>query len=167
MNKNDSKLLSLISDTLEEEGIYSEFREYGGEAALELIYEEAGEFAPKDCTVTIAHPKEGTSVMQLLITMIQTDNEKTIETIASLIPQFNSVLSMGSFGLMKNDGYFYLNYAFVLEPHDESDILSVFGSALQVLSATALRCGEVLSAITSGEVSPDALKEEEFGLRQF
>ena len=167
MNKNDSRLLSLISDKLEEEGIYSKFSEYGGEAALELIYEDAGEFAPKDCTVTVMHPKEGTTLIQLLVTMLQTDDENTLETIASLVPQFNNVLSIGAFGLMRSDGYFYLNYAFVVEPLDENGILSGFGSALQVISITAHRCGEALSAILSGKVSPDVLKEEGYGLAQF
>ncbi len=167
MNNNDQRILDLIAERLENVGIYSEPAEYGGEAALELIFDSEDEFAPKECTVTVIHPKDDMTVIQLLVTMLHTEDEETVDKLCSLLPELNSLLSIGSFGVMRSDGYMYYNYAFLTEPLDEGSMLESFGAALQVVSATAIRCGELLSGFMSEKDGADEGRHDDYSIVQF
>ena len=163
---NNRELLEGMQAFLNNLGKDFELTDVGGKDVLEYYYGGEESF-PVDCTLSVENIGDGNTAVQIMITVFYELDEKTSAFIRELLPSLNSALEVGCFCLIPQDGFMYLNNAFLTDGFDESNIALSLAANLEVLTATAGQARELLLPLVKGEIKPDDVRKDEMFIAQF
>ena len=167
MKQQDEELLERLEAFFENLGLSYKKDTIGEKPALILTYDPEDDQLPGDCTITICHPGEDFTAIQMLISIFVELDEKTTADAASLLPVMNSALSIGHFGVIRDEGYFYYNYSFLTNGMSDEGVLISAAAALSIISDTAAEGIDILLPLINGEKDVDEIRNEDIVIAQF
>ena len=167
MKQKDIDLLAAIGERLSESGIAARPAEIDGIIVLELEGRAESEDKEFDCTVTICHPSEDTTAVQLLVSLFYQLDEEKAKAAASLLPEMNYFLEIGSFGCLVEGGYLYFSHSFFTDGLSEDSVLRCFAAYLEAVTLTALKGKKLLMPVIKGDLTPEEADKDELRIVQF
>ena len=167
MKQQDEELLERLEAFFKNLGLSYKNDIIGDKPALILTYDPEDDQLPGDCTITISHPGEDFTAIQMLISIFVELDEKTTADAASLLPVMNSALSIGNFGVIRDEGYLYYNYAFLTNGMSDEGVLLSAAAALSIISDTAAEGIDILLPLINGEKDVDEIRNEDIVIAQF
>ena len=165
MNKN-RELLEGMQAYLNNLGKAFELTDVGGKEVLEYYY-GGDESFPVDCTLSVESIGGGNTAVQIMITVFYELDEKTAACIQSLLPSLNSMLEIGCFCLIPQDGFLYMNNAFLADDLAGSSIALSLAANLEILTSTAIQARGLLLPLVKGEIQPEDVRRDDMIITQF
>ncbi len=166
MTHNDSELFERIAGFFKNIDILAEKTELDGQEALVIPFDTGSDDMPADCTITVIHPDEEYTVVQLLFSLFTDLDRKVSKDAVSLLPRMNLYLTLGSFGAIEDEGFLYLSYAFVTDGLKTDNILMSLGAAFSVLTLTADKGRELLLPLVEGKMTKEEMMSTELNIVQ-
>ena len=161
MNNRDHTLLTMFEDFFRETGFDPELTDIDGREALEVTFTPSQEDAPMECTVTVTHPEESTTAVQILFSLFEDlPLSLTLDCIPFLC-RFNTEIGSGSFGAMEETGFVYFSSAFVADYLSDKNVLLSLSAEMDVLLLLAFRGRGLLLPLVEGTVTKEELQRQD------
>ncbi len=162
----DKELLKEIEELFSETGVEVYTEEFSGTQVVVAEYEE-GE-TPEDCNVSVMHLTEDSTEISVMISVLSGLDEKQSDDIAALIPYLNRYLSVGSFGIAKQDGYFWFGCSNVIDENTgRSKLLRIIAGMVDIAYNTAAEAAAMILPVVNGEAQVSELMNEDTSIVQF
>ena len=161
MEKKDLEMINLLADFLDESGINSQITEIGDRYVLDVEISDENGFAPESCLISVEHPNEESTCVQLWMILFSDMKESTTDDIAALMTTLNSKIIVGHFGLVKDEGCMYCAYSFLTDSLDEMSVLTSFAAGIDLIAGSAAACRKALIPLVNGEVTLGQISESE------
>ena len=151
MNKTwDQKLLEELELLFTEMGMEAYVQENSGRNVLTLEYTDA--FPAEDADLSIVHLTEDSTALSLLITVASGLDRNASAAVYSMLPFLNQLLTVGHFGLMEENGYFYYSYTTLIdETIDREMLMKLISTALTIAESTAAQAAAITAPVIHGE----------------
>ena len=160
----DIRLIKDLEELFADRG--ASIEKISGRDVLVMEYEE--EEMPEDCNIFIEHVTEDSTEVCFMFTVASGLDEKTTEDISALLPFLNRFLSIGSFGIVRQDGFFYFNYSLTVSEQTKKDILmKIITVTLDIAAKTAEEAAVITAPVLNGEVPAAELLNEGISIIQF
>ncbi len=162
----DKELLDELEEVFSEAGMNAFIDEISGTNAVVVEYD--GFNAVEDCNVSVVHPTDDATAVSVLITVRSELGEKASEDIAALLPYLNKYLTVGSFGITRENGYFWFGSTFVIdEDIDRTRLLRIIAANIDICVGTAEEAIALTALMLNGEQSVTELMNEDTAIIQF
>lgn len=162
----DKELLKAIESVFSDAGLYTATENINGRDVLVIEYD--AENAPEDCNISIEQLTENSTVINILISVMSGLNKKQSQDIAALLPYLNKYLTIGSFGLTEQDGYFYFSYSFVIDEQTGiGKLVREVSSALDIATASAEEAVGITAPVINGGKPVSELMTDDISIIQF
>ncbi len=162
----DKELLKELEELLSEAGLEVTREDIAGNDVIVAEYD--GENEPEDCNVSVMHLTEDSTEISVMISVMSGLDEKQSDDIAALIPYLNRYLSVGSFGITKQDGYFWFGCSNVIDENTErSKLLKVAAATVDIAYGTAAEAVRIVLPVVNGETPVSELMNDDTSIIQF
>lgn len=164
--KQDRQILEELQAALNALELNFEIIDVEGKDVLTCFPAEKTDLTPEDISVNLEHFDGGSTAMQIMISVFYDLNEQAVPLIERLLTSLNSLLSVGNFCLMQQEGYLYLNSAFLIDGIDEGEAGFSLAAHMGILTATAARARELLLPVVRGEIGAEAIEYDDYRISQ-
>ncbi len=133
-----------------------------------LLTEISGDNATEDRNISVTHLTEDCTAVEIMYTVRSGLDVRQCNDILALLPYLNRYLSIGAFGLLEQNGYFYFHYAFAIRKETEVPlILETLAATLTITDATVQEAILLTAPVLRGELTADDRMREETSITQF
>ncbi len=156
--------LEKIKEQFVSYGIPKELMETENAGGREILVIEMGgkENFPEDCNISICRFSEDSMALQLMVSVIGGLEKDLSEDISRLLPALNSGLRIGNFGLLAEEGFFYLDHAFLADGLSEEMVFDSLIICFELLISAAVGCRELLEPLISRKKSIEEIDPDDF-----
>ena len=133
-----------------------------------LVMEPDSDVSFEDCNISVNETDEDITSVNILFTLETELLDDLSDSVDMLLPYLNKYLNIGSFGLVKESGYFYFSYSYIADTKAETEqAMKVFLMTWQIASDTAAEGMDTVRALISRDAELSELLNEDSSIIQF
>ncbi len=166
-------------DRIFEESLFSEIEEFFSSQAMSISYEDIDEKRVlvmesdgdewfEDCNITVGEAENGIAAVNILFSLETGLSDENPDKVDDLLVFLNKYLTIGSFGLVKENGYFYFSCSYLADAQAETEqAMKIFLMTWQIASKTAAEGEQTVRSVIQGEADVSELMSDDISIIQF
>lgn len=168
-----------MMDRIFEKSLFLEIEEFFSSRGLKVSYEDIdekrvlvmesdGDEGFEDCNISVGEAEDGIASVNILFSLETGLSAENSDKVDELLGYLNKYLTIGSFGLVKENGYFYFSCSYLADAQAETEqAMKIFLMTWQIASETAEQGAQTVRSMIYGLADVSELMNDDISIIQF
>lgn len=166
-------------DRVFEKNLFSEVENFFSSKGLAISYEDIesksvlvmepdGENSFIDCSISTGEIENNITDVTILFSLATDLPAEISDKVDDLLVSLNKYLTVGSFGLIKENGYFYFTCSYLADTQAQTEqTMKVFLMTWQIAADTAVQGLQTVISVINGETDNSVVTSDDISIIQF